>query len=132
LRWWRPRFATPPKLKRPIAKLGREPGGGLIVAPDAFTVVHQYVCKIQAGLATPFWLILSLVVQGNNAFSFSFLNNLGENRPMACRASQKKSRARRAIVGGPVRTELLCRRHFCDKALVWLEGFSCQIRIELA
>jgi putative tryptophan/tyrosine transport system substrate-binding protein len=23
-----------------IAKLGREPGGGLIVAPDAFTVVH--------------------------------------------------------------------------------------------
>jgi putative ABC transport system substrate-binding protein len=26
-----------------IAKLGREPGGGLIVAPDAFTVVHQHL-----------------------------------------------------------------------------------------
>src|SRR5262249_49098427 len=26
-----------------IAKLGREPGGGLIVAPDAFTIVHQHL-----------------------------------------------------------------------------------------
>src|SRR5262252_9588449 len=26
-----------------FAKLGREPGGGLIVAPDAFTIVHQHL-----------------------------------------------------------------------------------------
>ena len=31
-----------------IAKLGREPGGGLIVAPDAFTLVHQ---ELLIGLA---------------------------------------------------------------------------------
>jgi putative ABC transport system substrate-binding protein len=29
------------EVEKTIAKLGREPGGGLIVAPDAFTVVHQ-------------------------------------------------------------------------------------------
>jgi putative tryptophan/tyrosine transport system substrate-binding protein len=29
------------EIERTIAKLGREPGGGLIVAPDAFTVVHH-------------------------------------------------------------------------------------------
>src|SRR5262249_15179533 len=31
------------EVEKTIAKLGREPGGGLIVAPDAFTVVHQYL-----------------------------------------------------------------------------------------
>jgi len=29
------------EVEEAIAKLGREPGGGLIVAPDAFTVVHH-------------------------------------------------------------------------------------------
>jgi putative ABC transport system substrate-binding protein len=29
------------EIEEAIAKLGREPGGGLIVAPDAFTIVHQ-------------------------------------------------------------------------------------------
>jgi putative ABC transport system substrate-binding protein len=29
------------EVEKTIAKLGREPGGGLIVAPDAFTVVHH-------------------------------------------------------------------------------------------
>jgi len=29
------------EIEEAIAKLGREPGGGLIVAPDAFTVVHH-------------------------------------------------------------------------------------------
>ena len=29
------------EIEKTIAKLGREPGGGLIVAPDAFTVVHH-------------------------------------------------------------------------------------------
>ena len=29
------------EIEEPIAKLGREPGGGLIVAPDAFTIVHH-------------------------------------------------------------------------------------------
>jgi putative ABC transport system substrate-binding protein len=28
------------EVEKTIAKLGREPGGGLIVAPDAFTIVH--------------------------------------------------------------------------------------------
>jgi putative ABC transport system substrate-binding protein len=28
------------EIEKTIAKLGREPGGGLIVAPDAFTFVH--------------------------------------------------------------------------------------------
>jgi putative ABC transport system substrate-binding protein len=28
------------EVEKAIATLGREPGGGLIVAPDAFTVVH--------------------------------------------------------------------------------------------
>src|SRR6516225_4430095 len=31
------------EVEKTIAKLGRERGGGLIVAPDAFTVVHQYL-----------------------------------------------------------------------------------------
>jgi putative tryptophan/tyrosine transport system substrate-binding protein len=31
------------EVEKTIAKLGREPGGGLIVAPDAFTVVHQHL-----------------------------------------------------------------------------------------
>ena len=31
------------EVEKTIAKLGREPGGGLIVAPDPFTVVHQYL-----------------------------------------------------------------------------------------
>jgi putative ABC transport system substrate-binding protein len=29
------------EIEEAIAKLGREPGGGLIVAPDAFTIVHH-------------------------------------------------------------------------------------------
>jgi ABC-type uncharacterized transport system substrate-binding protein len=29
------------EIEKTIAKLGREPGGGLIVAPDAFTLVHH-------------------------------------------------------------------------------------------
>jgi putative ABC transport system substrate-binding protein len=29
------------EVEKTIAKLGREPGGGLIVAPDAFTIVHH-------------------------------------------------------------------------------------------
>jgi putative ABC transport system substrate-binding protein len=29
------------EIETTIAKLGREPGGGLIVAPDAFTIVHH-------------------------------------------------------------------------------------------
>jgi putative ABC transport system substrate-binding protein len=28
-------------MEEAVAKLGREPGGGLIVAPDAFTLVHH-------------------------------------------------------------------------------------------
>jgi len=35
------------EIEAAFAKLGREPGGGLIVAPDAFTIVHQ------AGAAAP-------------------------------------------------------------------------------
>jgi putative tryptophan/tyrosine transport system substrate-binding protein len=31
------------EIEEAIAKLGREPGGGLIVAPDAFTIVHQHL-----------------------------------------------------------------------------------------
>jgi len=31
------------EVEKTIAKLGREPGGGLIVAPDAFTIVHQHL-----------------------------------------------------------------------------------------
>jgi len=31
------------EIEAAIAKLGREPGGGLIVPPDAFTVVHQHL-----------------------------------------------------------------------------------------
>jgi tripartite-type tricarboxylate transporter receptor subunit TctC len=31
------------EIEAAIAKLGREPGGGLIVAPDAFTIVHQHL-----------------------------------------------------------------------------------------
>jgi ABC-type uncharacterized transport system substrate-binding protein len=31
------------EVEKTIAKLGREPGGGLIVAPDALTVVHQHL-----------------------------------------------------------------------------------------
>src|SRR5262249_1145786 len=31
------------EVEKTIAKLGREPGGGLIVAPDAVTVVHQHL-----------------------------------------------------------------------------------------
>ena len=31
------------EVEKTIAELGREPGGGLIVAPDAFTVVHQHL-----------------------------------------------------------------------------------------
>jgi putative ABC transport system substrate-binding protein len=29
------------EVEEAVAKLGREPGGGLIVAPDAFTIVHH-------------------------------------------------------------------------------------------
>src|SRR5262249_34935518 len=29
------------EIEKTIAKLGRDPGGGLIVAPDAFTLVHR-------------------------------------------------------------------------------------------
>jgi putative ABC transport system substrate-binding protein len=36
------------EIEKAIAKLGREPGGGLIVAPDAFTLVHQ---ELLIGLA---------------------------------------------------------------------------------
>jgi len=32
-----------PEVEKAIAKLGREPGGGLIVPPDAFTIVHQHL-----------------------------------------------------------------------------------------
>ena len=31
------------EIEAAIAKLGREPGGGLIVAPDGFTTVHQHL-----------------------------------------------------------------------------------------
>ena len=31
------------EVEEAVAKLGREPGGGLIVAPDAFTIVHQHL-----------------------------------------------------------------------------------------
>jgi len=31
------------EIEEAIAKLGREPGGGLIVAPDAFSIVHQHL-----------------------------------------------------------------------------------------
>jgi putative tryptophan/tyrosine transport system substrate-binding protein len=31
------------EVEKTVAKLGREPGGGLIVAPDAFTIVHQHL-----------------------------------------------------------------------------------------
>ena len=31
------------EVEKTIAELGREPGGGLIVAPDTFTVVHQHL-----------------------------------------------------------------------------------------
>jgi len=31
------------EIEEAIAKLGREPGGGLIVPPDAFTLVHQHL-----------------------------------------------------------------------------------------
>jgi len=31
------------EIEEAIAKLGREPGGGLIVPPDAFTIVHQHL-----------------------------------------------------------------------------------------
>src|SRR5262245_2045902 len=31
------------EVEKTIAQLGREPGGGLIVAPDAFTIVHQHL-----------------------------------------------------------------------------------------
>src|SRR5262249_12179447 len=31
------------EIEEAIAKLGREPGGGLIVPPDAFTVVHEHL-----------------------------------------------------------------------------------------
>jgi putative ABC transport system substrate-binding protein len=31
------------EIEEAVAKLGREPGGGLIVAPDAFTIVHQHL-----------------------------------------------------------------------------------------
>jgi putative ABC transport system substrate-binding protein len=31
------------EIEEAIARLGREPGGGLIVAPDAFTIVHQHL-----------------------------------------------------------------------------------------
>jgi hypothetical protein len=34
-------FTTQPKPEEAIAKLGRQPGGGLIVPPDAFTIVHD-------------------------------------------------------------------------------------------
>ena len=30
-------------IEEAIAKLGREPGGGLIIPPDAFTIVHQHL-----------------------------------------------------------------------------------------
>jgi putative ABC transport system substrate-binding protein len=33
----------PTEVEEAIAKLGREPGGGLIVAPDGFTTVHQHL-----------------------------------------------------------------------------------------
>ena len=31
------------EVEEAIAKLGREPGGGLIVAPDGFTTIHQHL-----------------------------------------------------------------------------------------
>jgi len=36
------------EVEKTIAKLGREPGGGLIVAPDAFTLVHHQLFIRQA------------------------------------------------------------------------------------
>jgi putative tryptophan/tyrosine transport system substrate-binding protein len=39
------------KAEAAIAKLGREAGGGLIVAPDAFTIVHDQL--LEAGAAAP-------------------------------------------------------------------------------
>jgi putative ABC transport system substrate-binding protein len=33
----------PTEVEEAIAKLGREPGGGLIVAPDGFTTIHQHL-----------------------------------------------------------------------------------------
>jgi putative tryptophan/tyrosine transport system substrate-binding protein len=39
----RPPFATPLKSKRLSPKLGSEPGGRLIVAPDGFTTIHQHL-----------------------------------------------------------------------------------------
>src|SRR5262249_40868433 len=54
------------EIEEAIAKLGREPGGGLIVAPDAFTTVHQ---RLLIGLAQQHRLpavyaLRTLVAQG--------------------------------------------------------------------
>jgi putative tryptophan/tyrosine transport system substrate-binding protein len=40
LRWRKPLRNTA-EIEEAIAKLGREPGGGLIVAPDPFTILHH-------------------------------------------------------------------------------------------
>jgi len=54
------------EIEEAIAKLGREPGGGLIVAPDAFTVVHYqlFIRLAQQHRVPAVYFLRTYVAQG--------------------------------------------------------------------
>jgi putative ABC transport system substrate-binding protein len=54
------------EVEKTITQLGREPGGGLIVAPDAFTIVHQhwFIRLVQQHRMPAIYFLRTSVAQG--------------------------------------------------------------------